>query len=71
TEATKRIKALSSPYSDSIVIACTADAFEENLTKMREVGCAEIITKPVNEGVLDSVFNQYLSNQAVEKANSP
>ncbi|MEZ8269366.1 hybrid sensor histidine kinase/response regulator [Vibrio cyclitrophicus] len=70
TEATKRIKALSSPYSDSIVIACTADAFEENLTKMREVGCAEIITKPVNEGVLDSVFNQYLSNQAVEKANS-
>ncbi|MEZ8680263.1 ATP-binding protein [Vibrio splendidus] len=71
TEATKRIKALSSPYSDSIVIACTADAFEENLTKMREVGCAEIITKPVDEGVLDSVFNQYLSNQAVEKANSP
>ncbi|MEZ9399654.1 ATP-binding protein [Vibrio splendidus] len=71
TEATKRIKALSSPYSDSIVIACTADAFEENLTKMREVGCAEIITKPVNEGVLDSVFSQYLSKQAVEKANSP
>lgn len=69
TEATKQIKALPTPYSDSVVIACTADAFEENLTKMREVGCAEIITKPVKENMLDLVFNQHLSSLSIEKVN--
>jgi CheY-like chemotaxis protein len=69
TEATKQIKALPTPYNDSVVIACTADAFEVNLTKMRDVGCAEIMTKPIKENMLDLVFSQHLSRVYIEKAN--
>ncbi|WP_026972409.1 PAS domain-containing hybrid sensor histidine kinase/response regulator [Aliagarivorans marinus] len=59
TEATKRIKQTEA-NKDTVIIAFTADAFEENRQKMINAGCVDVMTKPINELKLDTVLSKTL-----------
>jgi PAS domain S-box-containing protein len=64
TTATAKIKALDSEHANTTIIACTADAFEENRQKMISVGCADIITKPIKVDELDRCLYKVLENRS-------
>jgi CheY-like chemotaxis protein len=48
-EATKLIREIT---SDIPIIALTANAFEDEMQRIRDAGCVDYITKPINKNVL-------------------
>ncbi|MBD0266620.1 MAG: response regulator, partial [Tolypothrix sp. Co-bin9] len=64
-EATKQIKASESltedyPQITTVIIALTANAFEEQRTAMMQAGCNDFINKPFQEEILLEKLSQYL-----------
>jgi CheY-like chemotaxis protein len=64
-EATKQIKARESLTEDyrqitTVIIALTANAFEEQRTAMMQAGCNDFINKPFHEEILLEKLSQYL-----------
>ena len=51
-EATRRIRALAGPQAKIPVIALTADAQPEQHRRIREAGVDEVLTKPLDPGML-------------------
>ncbi len=64
-EATKVIKAKESLTEDygqmtTVIIALTANVFEEQRTAMMQAGCDDFINKPFREEILLEKLSQYL-----------
>jgi signal transduction histidine kinase/DNA-binding response OmpR family regulator len=60
-EATKQIKALSTPDTQAVIIALTASAFEEERIVILAAGCDDFMRKPFYESELLEKIAQYLS----------
>ena len=58
-EATRRIKAAPGG-KDTVIIALTASAFEEDREKILAAGCDDYITKPIDLSELKDKLVQYL-----------
>ncbi|CAH0535184.1 Sensor histidine kinase RcsC [Vibrio stylophorae] len=58
--ATRRIRQLEAPQkSDVVILACTADAFEETKNAMLEAGVDHVLTKPLDERKLDDALAMF------------
>ena len=60
-EATRKIRALSRPDAASVpIIAMSADAFEEDFRRAKEIGMNGYVTKPIDPGKLFETLRQLL-----------
>ena len=69
-EATKIIKA-NDPNSDTIIIALTATAFEEERGKILEVGCDDLVRKPFKEEEIFDKMAEQLGIKYLYEAEAP
>jgi PAS domain S-box-containing protein len=67
-EATRRIKALQNGHN-SIIIALTASAFEEERAAILTAGCDDFLRKPVDAEILFDLMQRYLNVRYVYAAN--
>lgn len=58
-EATSHIRNLPEPRGNTLVVACTADAFKETRTVMMEAGCNEVMVKPIDEKKFDQCLAKF------------
>ena len=63
TEATKQIRQHQFNDVIPIILACTADAYQENQQKMMAAGCNDLLTKPLNTKDLDCALHQWLGSE--------
>jgi two-component system sensor histidine kinase/response regulator len=79
-EATKIIKSLDKSPNQIIIIAVTANAFEEQREVILQAGCDDLINKPFREDELLDKLREYLgigylyqevANQVVDKSQPP
>jgi signal transduction histidine kinase/DNA-binding NarL/FixJ family response regulator len=56
-DATKWIRAMDSPISSVPIIACTADAFPEQIERFKRAGMQDVVTKPINREQLLMTIN--------------
>ena len=59
-EATKHIKETIPPHRAPIIIALTADAFEEERSPILAMGCDDFVSKPFRKAVIFDKMDQYL-----------
>lgn len=52
------------------IIALTASAMKGDEERMREIGCSDYISKPVEKNKLLKIFSKYLTYQKVEKTEN-
>jgi signal transduction histidine kinase/DNA-binding NarL/FixJ family response regulator len=69
-EATKRIKA-SSGGKDTVIIALTASAFEEDRQKVLETGCNDFVRKPFREVEIFTMLAKHLGVEFVYEEDKP
>jgi signal transduction histidine kinase/CheY-like chemotaxis protein len=62
-EATEKVRALESPKRDTIIIGCTADAFNETTQSLIDSGQQEVISKPVSEKEVYLILKRYFPSQ--------
>ncbi|USD64312.1 hybrid sensor histidine kinase/response regulator [Vibrio sp. SCSIO 43136] len=55
-EATRQIRLMPKPASETLIIGCTADVFKETREKMMQAGVDDIVAKPIDETELDDVL---------------
>ncbi|MBW4520275.1 MAG: PAS domain S-box protein [Scytolyngbya sp. HA4215-MV1] len=67
-EATKHIKATMTG-KETIIIAVTSSAFEEDRSTILEVGCDDFIRKPFQEAVIFAKLTEYLQVQFIYEEN--
>ncbi|MCJ8278431.1 MAG: ATP-binding protein [Rivularia sp. ALOHA_DT_140] len=68
-EATRQIKA-KSQSQDTVVIALTASAFEEQESDIFAAGCDDLVRKPFKEEVIFEKINQYLGVEYIYEEDS-
>ena len=68
-EATKIIRDRENIDSHTIIIALTANAFEEQRAAMMDAGCNDFINKPFREEILLEKLNQYLGLEYIYQSN--
>ncbi len=56
-DATKWIRAMDGPISSVPIIACTADAFPEQIERFKRAGMQDVVTKPINREQLLTTIN--------------
>jgi signal transduction histidine kinase/DNA-binding NarL/FixJ family response regulator len=61
-DATKWIRAMDGQVSEIPIIACTADAFPEQIERFKRAGMQDVVTKPINRQQLLSVMNSVLDD---------
>ncbi|HAF61555.1 MAG TPA: hypothetical protein DCK95_04440 [Anaerolineaceae bacterium] len=59
-EATRRIRAANATYSDTIIIALSAYATQEDAKKTLQVGMNDYVTKPINPIVLFATLSKWI-----------
>ncbi|MBD2464339.1 response regulator [Oscillatoria sp. FACHB-1407] len=70
-EATRRIRQLTSLTPTPIILALTANAFEEERLSALAAGCDDFIRKPIQEGVLFSKIAEHLEVRYVYQTATP
>ena len=66
--ATMAIKKHPNPrIANTLVFACTADAYKETKDAMLKAGCNFVLTKPLNEPVIFDALNQFASELQFSK----
>jgi signal transduction histidine kinase/CheY-like chemotaxis protein len=60
-DATKWIRAMDGPVSSVPIIACTADAFPEQIERFKNAGMQDVVTKPINKDQLLATINTVLN----------
>ena len=68
-EATRRIKA-SSAGKETVIVALTASAFEEDRLEALEQGCDDFVRKPYMEAEILDVLKNYLGVRYVHQDNN-
>ncbi len=58
-QATEYLRRELPPHRQPIIVAVTADAFEENKKKCLEAGMDEVVTKPILRNRLLEIFTKY------------
>jgi PAS domain S-box-containing protein len=58
-EATRAIRTFTQP--ETVIIGCTADAYAETRDEMIAAGVNSVITKPLDEAILDQVLHNHAS----------
>ncbi len=67
-EATKAIRALDSEYGRTVpIVAMTADAFSEDVQKVKEAGMNDHLAKPINLKALAQILQTYVVEKTPEK----
>ncbi|UTW56783.1 ATP-binding protein [Kordiimonas sp. SCSIO 12610] len=61
-DATKWIRAMDEPYASIPIIACTADAFPEQIERFKSAGMQDVVTKPINRQQLLITMNSVLGD---------
>jgi len=66
TEAIRRIRSSSAPWSRIPVIALTADAMSGDRERLIAMGMSGYVSKPIDQGELLSVIGRILGGEAID-----
>ena len=62
-DATKWIRAMAGKVSNIPIIACTADAFPEQIVRFKQAGMQDVVTKPINKHALLDTINNVMGEE--------
>jgi len=62
-DATKWIRAMGGEVANIPIIACTADAFPEQIVRFKQAGMQDVVTKPINKHELLATINSVMGEE--------